>query len=55
MIWRDHFERLASNGEHYTCKYCHDIFSDVSTMPEFIKALMFLMHIKRDHPEKWTS
>ena len=51
MNWREKFERLSSDGEHYKCKKCGSVFSDVKEMPEPVKRIFFEEHIKECHSE----
>jgi len=46
------FERIPSNGEHYRCKKCKSIFSDMSEMPHFVKLLLLKNHIEINHHDQ---
>lgn len=50
------FTRLHSNGEHYECKHCHSVFSDMKSFPNFVKLQMMQTHLEDCNEfKKWNS
>jgi hypothetical protein len=40
----DRFERLRTSGEHYRCKVCGSVFSDMTGNPEYVKEFILTTH-----------